>query len=1299
MKNSLEHLYRVSWNIVFYGTIVLLVIAAVTLTLARILLPLATDYKADIEGVISELMHQPVKIEKLGAAWQGVEPQLVMDGVKFYSADGTILINQFAHARIGLDLLSSLLQLRLVSGALVVEGTRLILVRDTEGRFGIEGFGETSKPLSEDERRLLADWVLGQRILHVRKTQVEFRDDSTAGKPFVFPNITFTLRNSGQQHQIDGTFVLPAHLGSQIIFNLDLRGNILMTNTWSGNGYVAAGGLRVTEWLRVLDRENTHVQGGVISANVWTQWRSATLEDIRGEVTAAGLALRSDDSARLIKFDQAEASVAIEIRPHEWRITGDRIAFTTGVTRWPSTRFDARYRPGSNNVEGEIGYLNLADAARLYSIVGIENAEVEDALRAMKFEGDLESLTFFVRAPPEQEASFAASGRFRNVSAKPWKKIPGAEHVSGDFFLSNNDGFVSFDTESWRLDYPEMFRSPLPMSSLHGSIAWEKNDDTWLIYGNRVAVHSDLVSGVGRFSAELAPEKSPFLNVAVNMKSTNMGAAGIFIPANIMSPGVVEWIDSAIRGGRFNEGGLLYYGYLDEYPFDKNQGKFNVYINAQKMRLVYLPEWPEIEDIDGEFNLTSTGLTFSGNSGNIYSNGITSVDVSIPNFFADDVAVNIKGSVEGLTQEKLRFMHESPLEDMFASALAPFHSAGTSTLDIDLHIPLAKQGKFRVNGELHTRRNRFYSPEYNVDVRDLNIDLAFDEEGLYAKKSSGVLGPIPIGAKIDTIKGKRLNEIRITQETLLDAGQIEYILEHFVGKPQWSKYLKGAVNSYVEISIPIIKDSKLRKPVSLSVWSDMLGVSVTIPAPAAKESLDNKPLFLRYELSGPVRHLLAAYGDTYSLLEFEATKNDVILSRGVVASNAGPILPSENSYHFYGNVERFSWTEWDRLLFPSKPSEGLLGQGGASNPLYVDVTIGELEIFGAKYKQLALNASNASQGWTFHVDGADIAGTVIVPSAVKSAPLVLDMSRLYVNLPKSANEGDKLAPKRAAIDPRELPQAKIKIKDFRFNDKVYGSLDLLSTRTSNGVHLDKMLMDGPAVKVDASGDWTSDGNKQQSSFKINVRGKNFGEGFENWGYGKVLKGGEGVIDINAHWPGSPADFSFNQLTGKLNVKMGNAHFTDVNVGAVKMLGLFSLQALPRRIFFDFSDLTNKGLRFDTIDGNFDVQNGDAFSSGLLLIGPIGKMTLAGRIGLAVRDFDLVLTFVPPAFDTIPILGGLAAADPTLTGATIIVLQKFFQTQLEDISTVQYTVSGGWDSPVITRVNVDVQTPTNLLNEP
>jgi len=309
----------------------------------------------------------------------------------------------------------------------------------------------------------------------------------------------------------------------------------------------------------------------------------------------------------------------------------------------------------------------------------------------------------------------------------------------------------------------------------------------------------------------------------------------------------------------------------------------------------------------------------------------------------------------------------------------------------------------------------------------------------------------------------------------------------------------------------------------------------------------------------------------------------------------------------------------------------------------------------------------------------------------KSAPLVVDMERLFITT-------DPVRAASSPIDPRTLPEARVTSRNFRYNGLELGQLQLDASRTEGGLHLDGLRLKTGTTEINAKGDWTIDGARQRSAFDIDMQSADMGKTLGDWGYVGTMAGGRTAMKIVANWNGSPADFAFERLSGNTTLRIEKGRLLEVDPGAAKIFGLVSIAALPRRLLGDFGDVSRKGMTFDAIIGEYELKNGNAFTSGLIVDGPTARLGLAGRIGLAKRDYDQVITAVPPALDALPLLGVAVTAAPPI-GATIFVVQRLFKKYFDDLTAVQYTVVGSWDNPVITKVDKPTTEPErNILDE-
>jgi uncharacterized protein YhdP len=136
----------------------------------------------------------------------------------------------------------------------------------------------------------------------------------------------------------------------------------------------------------------------------------------------------------------------------------------------------------------------------------------------------------------------------------------------------------------------------------------------------------------------------------------------------------------------------------------------------------------------------------------------------------------------------------------------------------------------------------------------------------------------------------------------------------------------------------------------------------------------------------------------------------------------------------------------------------------------------------------------------------------------------------------------------------------------------------------------------------------------------------------------------------------------------------------------RVLGLLSIAALPRRLTGNFSDLTDKGLGFDSIHGDFELRAGNAFTNNLLLRGPAVEIGIAGRTGLGTRDYEQTAVVTGSVGSTLPVAGAIAGG-PAL-GAAIYLFTRVFKEPLKGIARGYYRIDGTWENPQVKPIDSD-----------
>ena len=156
-----------------------------------------------------------------------------------------------------------------------------------------------------------------------------------------------------------------------------------------------------------------------------------------------------------------------------------------------------------------------------------------------------------------------------------------------------------------------------------------------------------------------------------------------------------------------------------------------------------------------------------------------------------------------------------------------------------------------------------------------------------------------------------------------------------------------------------------------------------------------------------------------------------------------------------------------------------------------------------------------------------------------------------------------------------------------------------------------------------------------------------------------------------------------RASGTVHIEIDDGQVLDLQPGAGRMLGLLSVAALPRRLSLDFSDLTDKGLAFDSVRGDFELKQGNAYTDNLLLTGPAADIGIAGRTGLGTRDYDQTAVVTGNIGATLPVAGALAGGP--VVGAAMLLFSQVFKEPLKGITRGYYRITGNWDEPQVERV--------------
>jgi len=279
-----------------------------------------------------------------------------------------------------------------------------------------------------------------------------------------------------------------------------------------------------------------------------------------------------------------------------------------------------------------------------------------------------------------------------------------------------------------------------------------------------------------------------------------------------------------------------------------------------------------------------------------------------------------------------------------------------------------------------------------------------------------------------------------------------------------------------------------------------------------------------------------------------------------------------------------------------------------------------------------------------------------------------------------------------------MPALDIVVDDFELRGMRLGRIDIEASNRSEGRNdpatrewtVSRLNVSSPDGQLSATGKWLPEHTGPASretkrrtrlDFKLDIA--NGGGFLDRLGFEKVVRGAKGTLSGQVSWAGSPLSIDYPSMAGNVNISIAQGQFLKVNPGAARLLGVLSLQAIPRRLTFDFRDLFQEGFAFDSVIGDVKVERGVASTNNLRMRGVQAAVLMAGSADLNAETTDLRVVVVPEINAGTASLA-YAVINPAI-GLGTFLAQMFLKQPLTRAGTREFHIGGSWDDPKIDRV--------------
>lgn len=828
----------------------------------------------------------------------------------------------------------------------------------------------------------------------------------------------------------------------------------------------------------------------------------------------------------------------------------------------------------------------------------------------------------------------------------------------------------------------------------------------------------------GRLSDALAPRVARYLPLG--------------LPASVR-----QYVERAVQAGRASAVNFKVSGDLRQFPFGapastgarpaERAGEFRIAARLEGVRLAYMPgdpgwpgdpgtataaglhpPWPALTDIKGELVFDRQSMELRDLRGRLGTVGSGSFELArvhgaIRNL-ADNATLVIEGNGSGPLADALRYVNATPVGGWIGGALAKASTGPMQTpieLQLALDIPLLHSERSSVRGSLRLNGNDLrLRPDLpllaNAKARIAFGDTSFSLTGGSARVLGGE-------ASFDGAR-QADGSLRFNVQGTASADGLRRTSELGPLAAQAGAVLGGQTGYKLALGI-------VQGQAEWQLSSNLLGLSVDLPAPLRKSADQALPLRVQASLvpesiaasSGPPRdQLRVELGPEATRVVQAAWWRELgpdgarVLRGGIGVQDAMPQPGEGVAAHL--NLPYLDLDAWQKVAETWSGGSGAApaGPGGTGYaPTTVALRAKELVTSGRHLHEVVVGLTRGvavdDATWRANLDATEFNGYAEYrpPGGARAATegagrLHARLSRL--SLPKS--EADAVSSLLEQASPASVPALDIVIDDFELRGKRLGRVEIEAQNreaeageTAREWRLSKFRLVTPEAQLNASGRWSAAApgaaarRRATMDFKLDIA--DGGALLARLGQGEVVRGAKGQLAGQVSWLGSPLAIDYASLGGQVRVAVEGGQFLQADPGMAKLLGVLSLQSLPRRLLLDFRDVFERGFVFDNITGDVSIAQGVATTRNLRMRGVQAVVLMEGSADVEHETQDLRVWVVPEINAGAASLA-VAAINPAV-GLGSFVAQWLLRRPIMNAGTREFHVTGPWAEPKVERI--------------
>lgn len=1323
-----------------------LLFAAVWGTLHWVIVPRIDEFRPQLEARATQDLGVPVRIGAVVARSNGWMPSFELTDVALIDAQGRVALRL---ARVLVSLSPRSLW-HLGFEQIYIDRPTLDVRRAADGKISVAGIdlggaGDASAPA--------LNWFFSQREVVIANGELRWSDELRGTPPIALHGVDVVLRDGARRHDLRLDATPPPEWGERFSLRGRFVQPLLERQAgrwqaWDGQLFAAFDRVDVSQ-LRRFASLGLELNQGVGAVRAWADVRQGRISGATADVALSEVSLKLAPQLPELALQRVQGRLQLRLLDGGFEFSTQGLAFDTQEgLHWPggNVRYLALAEPGqAPRGEFKADSLDLTALAQIARSMPLQ-PQWRGQLQDVAPKGRIDSVSASWQGPLEAPTRYAVQGQLRQLEVAAVRGVPGVRALDVNFDLDQNGGRARLTMAGGSVDVPDVLsEARIALDQFSAQASWQHRGDDWQVALSDLRFANADAQGQGsvkwRTSDPLhTAKRGRFpgeLDLQVTLARADARQVHRYLP-KVIDSAARDYVREAILAGSASNVSFVVKGPLAQLPHvAPGQGVFRITVPISQVDFAFVPPslqpagespWPMLTDVTGEVIID--GMQLQVNLAHARLGASTGLSVTRAFASIADVrhtTVRVDADFNGPLADALSTVQTSPLNAITAQALAGARGAGLADYTLKLNLPLADLGQTSVQGSVRLANNEFQIAPTAPRLTRAQGLISYSDEGVTLTGVQGRLlgGDARLDGGLRFAAGQMLvapgaSTIRIagqaSAEGLRQAAELGFVA-------RLARYMEGIAPYSAVVGL------RLGVP-ELLVTSNLQGMASTLPAPLGKSAASSLPLRLQWGLPEAViaagNTTLARVQDRWRLsleplaqvvYERDTAGQTARVLRGSISVGVDALeslaLPMQG---VHGNVQvaLLDVDAWADVMSNLGVQTSL--QGGKTDFAmdYLPTTLAlraDVLHFGARtFNGVTAGLDRDSTLWRANVDATELNGYLEYRQPAEGNAAA---GRVYARLARLTLAQSTASEMESLMDsqPVSIPALDVVVDEFELRGKQLGRLEMeainRAAQSAGGVRewrLNKFNLVTPEARLTANGNWARV-NAQAPASAALVTGAvaarrtvvdfdlDIGDGgklLERFGMAGVLRQASGKITGQAAWLGSPLKPDYPSMSGAFKVNVASGQFLKADPGLAKLLGVLSLQALPRRLTLDFRDVFSDGFAFDFLRGDVTVDNGVARTDNLQMKGVNAAVLMDGQASLADETQNLRVVVVPEIN-----AGGatlLAAIINPAVGLGTFLAQWVLRRPLIDSITQEFHIDGSWADPQVTKIPLTTSPP-------